>query len=108
MHDAESPYWDQVSLNSTNLNPLYYVYVTGHNYIKDLALVASLVVAVGGCWLAYIQHKYAQSHLQKVMRDLDNLQKSEDALLELQDKWVWNLDSQSCLNCSRNVKNAVC
>ena len=57
-----------------------------HNYIKDLALVASLFIAVGGCWLAYVQHKFSQSHLKKVMKDLDTLQLSEDALTDLQVK----------------------
>ena len=60
----------------------------GHNYIKDLALVASMVIAVGGCWLAYVQNRYSQSHLKKVMKDLDNLQKAEDALTSLQTKSV--------------------
>ncbi|ELT91811.1 hypothetical protein CAPTEDRAFT_147177, partial [Capitella teleta] len=58
----------------------------GHNYVKDVALVASLLIAIGGCWLAYVQHKYSQSHLKKVMKDLDTLQRAEDALTELQSK----------------------
>ena len=57
-----------------------------HSYIKDLILVALLLVAVGGCWLAYVQHRYSQSHLSKVMRELDALQSAEDALTELRDK----------------------
>lgn len=61
----------------------------GHSYIKDLLLVASLLIAVGGCWLAYIQHRYSQSHLSKVMRDLDTLQKAEDALTDLQHKYCF-------------------
>lgn len=55
--------------------------------MKDVALVASLLIAIGGCWLAYVQHKYSQSHLKKVMKDLDTLQRAEDALLDLQKKW---------------------
>ncbi|XP_013407301.1 stromal interaction molecule 1-like [Lingula anatina] len=58
----------------------------GHSYIKDIALVASLVIAIGGCWFAYIQHKYSQSHMKKMITDLDNLQRAEDALTELQEK----------------------
>ena len=55
-----------------------------HNWVKDLALVALLLVAVGGCWLAYVQNKYSQTHLKKVMKDLDTLQKAEDSLVDLQ------------------------
>ncbi|XP_064636157.1 stromal interaction molecule homolog isoform X2 [Lineus longissimus] len=55
-----------------------------HSYMKDLILVTSLFVAMAGCWFAYIQHKNAQSHLKKMMSDLDVLQKAEDSLSTLQ------------------------
>lgn len=48
--------------------------------------MASLLVALGGCWLAYVQNKYSQNHLRKVMKDLDSLQKAEDSLQDLQKK----------------------
>lgn len=55
-----------------------------HNYVKDIILVFSLVVAIGGCWFAYIQHKYSQTHLKKMMKDMDSLQKAEEQLTNLQ------------------------
>ncbi len=57
--------------------------MTGHSYLKDLALIGSLVVAVGGCWLAYVQHSYSQTQMKKVLKDLDHLQASEQALTQL-------------------------
>ena len=61
--------------------------VGGHNYMKDLLLVFSIVVGAGGCWLAYHQNKCSQDHLKKVMGDLDNLQKAEDNLSQLQEQY---------------------
>jgi stromal interaction molecule 1 len=55
-----------------------------HNYVKDVLLVFSLVIAIGGCWFAYVQHKYSQSHLKKMMRDMDSLQRAEEQLMGLQ------------------------
>uniref|UniRef100_T1JCG0 SAM domain-containing protein n=1 Tax=Strigamia maritima TaxID=126957 RepID=T1JCG0_STRMM len=54
------------------------------SYFKNVALVTSLIIAIGGCWFAYLQHKYSQQHLKKMMKDMDNLQKAEDALETLQ------------------------
>ncbi|CAH1778415.1 unnamed protein product [Owenia fusiformis] len=58
----------------------------GHSLLKDLALVISLVIAVGGCWMAYSQNKHSQAHIKKVMKDMEVLQKAEDSLLKLQDQ----------------------
>ncbi|KAL1432738.1 hypothetical protein MTO96_012947 [Rhipicephalus appendiculatus] len=55
-----------------------------HNYIKDVLLVLSLVIAIGGCWFAYVQHNYSQRHLKKMMKDMDSLQRAEEQLSELQ------------------------
>ncbi|XP_022254438.1 stromal interaction molecule 1-like isoform X1 [Limulus polyphemus] len=56
-----------------------------HSYVKDTFLVLSLVVAVGGCWFAFVQHNYSKNHLQKMMNDMESLQKAENALLRLQE-----------------------
>jgi hypothetical protein len=59
--------------------------ITGkHSFVKDLVLVVSLVIAVGGCYFAYVQHNRAQSHVQKLMKDLSSLQNAEDTLSEMQ------------------------
>lgn len=52
--------------------------------MKDAALVLLLLVAIGGCWFAYIQHRYSQRHLKKMMADMEALQKAEDSLMEMQ------------------------
>ncbi|XP_052829472.1 stromal interaction molecule homolog isoform X2 [Octopus bimaculoides] len=58
----------------------------GHSYIKDLTLIASLIIAIGGCWFAYLQHKYSQAHVKKMMRDWESLQIAEESLKELQER----------------------
>lgn len=55
-----------------------------HNYVKDVLLVLSLVIAIGGCWFAYVQHNYSQLHLKKMMKDMDSLQRAEEQLSDLQ------------------------
>lgn len=59
-----------------------------HNYVKDLVLVASLIFAVGGCWFAYLHHRYSQEQVRKMMLDLESLQKAEEALQDVQRKLV--------------------
>ena len=58
----------------------------GHNILKDIALVTSLIIALGGCWFAYIQHKYSKEHMTKMMKDLESLQKAEESLSNLNEK----------------------
>lgn len=55
-----------------------------HNYVKDVVLVLSLVLAIGGCWFAVVQHKSSQTHLKKMLKDMNNLQKAEEQLMDLQ------------------------
>ncbi|KAF8782443.1 stromal interaction molecule homolog isoform X2 [Argiope bruennichi] len=54
------------------------------NYYKDVFLALSLLIAVGGCWFAYVQHKRSQTHMVKMMKDMEALQKAEDSLFDLQ------------------------
>jgi hypothetical protein len=56
------------------------------NYVKDIILITSLVVALMGCGIAYTFHKSSKSQMKKVMEEMENLQKAEDSLMELQDK----------------------
>ncbi|KAJ8298526.1 hypothetical protein KUTeg_025057 [Tegillarca granosa] len=46
----------------------------------------SLVIALGGCWFAYMQHKYSKTHMKRMLTEMENLQKAEESLLQLQDK----------------------
>ena len=57
-----------------------------HNYLKDWLLVISLVVALGGCWFAFIQHRYSQSHVKQLLREMESLSTAEDSLKELQER----------------------
>lgn len=55
-----------------------------YNFVKDIVLVLSLVLAIGGCWFAFVQHRYSQTHLKRMAKDLETLQKAEEQLLNLQ------------------------
>ncbi|PVD35025.1 hypothetical protein C0Q70_06306 [Pomacea canaliculata] len=55
-----------------------------HSYMKDLVLVASLIFAVGGCWFAYLHHRYSREQVRKLLVDLESLQKAEEALMDVQ------------------------
>ena len=50
--------------------------------------MASLIFAVGGCWFAYLHHRYSQEQVRKMMIDLESLQKAEEALMDVQRKSV--------------------
>jgi len=58
----------------------------GDSYIKDLMLVVSIVIGVGGCWFAYIQNRNSRDHVGKMIKDLEGLQRAEQSLLDLQQK----------------------
>ena len=54
------------------------------NYLKDLALATSLLVAMLGCCFAVYQKKHNQAHLKKMLQDMEALQKAEEQLQRLQ------------------------
>lgn len=55
-----------------------------HNYLKDLMLVFSFLVAMLGCCYAALQRKNSQNHLKKMLRDMEALQNAENQLSNLQ------------------------
>ncbi|XP_059902875.1 stromal interaction molecule 2-like isoform X1 [Gadus macrocephalus] len=57
-----------------------------HNYMKDLLLIVSVVMGIGGCWFAQTQNKVSKIHISKMMKDLDSLQRAELSLQELQEQ----------------------
>jgi len=63
-----------------------FVLAEGDSYIKDLMLVVSIVIGVGGCWFAYIQNRNSRDHVGKMIKDLEGLQRAEQSLLDLQQK----------------------
>ncbi|XP_061627316.1 stromal interaction molecule 2-like isoform X2 [Phyllopteryx taeniolatus] len=57
-----------------------------HNYMKDLLLIVSVVMGVGGCWFAQVQNKTSKIHITKMMKDLESLQRAEQSLLDMQEQ----------------------
>ncbi|XP_058624525.1 stromal interaction molecule 2-like [Onychostoma macrolepis] len=55
-----------------------------HNWMKDLVLIVSVVMGIGGCWFAQVQNKASKIHISKMMKDLDSLQRAEQSLRDLQ------------------------
>ncbi|XP_047235835.1 stromal interaction molecule 1-like isoform X1 [Girardinichthys multiradiatus] len=56
------------------------------NQWKDLLLGLSVLMALGGCWFAYVQTRKSRDDLVKLMKDLEGLQRAEQSLLDLQAK----------------------
>ncbi|XP_005109924.2 stromal interaction molecule 1 isoform X2 [Aplysia californica] len=54
-----------------------------HSYAKDLLLISLIIVAFGGCWFLCLHNRYSQTQVKKMMKDLEALQKAEDALKKL-------------------------
>ncbi|XP_059577602.1 stromal interaction molecule 2 isoform X1 [Alligator mississippiensis] len=59
-----------------------------HNWIKDFALIISIVIGFGGCWFAYTQNRTSREHIIKMMKDLESLQNAEQSLLDLQERLI--------------------
>uniref|UniRef100_A0A674A639 Tromal interaction molecule 2a n=1 Tax=Salmo trutta TaxID=8032 RepID=A0A674A639_SALTR len=57
-----------------------------HNYMKDLLLLVSVMMGVGGCWFSQVQNKASKVHISKMMKDLESLQSAELSLRELQEQ----------------------
>ncbi|XP_072231247.1 stromal interaction molecule 1-like isoform X2 [Leuresthes tenuis] len=56
------------------------------NRWKDPVLGLSILMALSGCWFAYVQTRKSRDDLGKLMKDLEGLQKAEQSLLDLQEK----------------------
>ncbi|XP_066516379.1 stromal interaction molecule 2 [Hoplias malabaricus] len=57
-----------------------------HNWVKDLLLIISVVMGVGGCLFAQAQNKASKIHIAKMMKDLESLQIAEQSLRDLQEQ----------------------
>ncbi|KAL1282605.1 hypothetical protein QQF64_001408 [Cirrhinus molitorella] len=57
-----------------------------HNWMKDLVLIVSVVMGIGGCWFARVQNKASKIHISKMMKDLESLQRAEQSLRDLQEQ----------------------
>ncbi|GLD59356.1 stromal interaction molecule 1-like protein, partial [Lates japonicus] len=58
------------------------------NWWKDLVLALSVLMALSGCWFAFVQTRKSRDDLSRLMKDLEGLQRAEQSLLDLQDKSV--------------------
>ncbi|CAJ1063651.1 stromal interaction molecule 1-like [Xyrichtys novacula] len=67
------------------------------NRWKDLVLGMSVLMALGGCWFAYIQTRKSRDDLGKLMKDLEGLQKAEESLMDLQEKLQKAQEEQRCV-----------
>ncbi|XP_037604067.1 stromal interaction molecule 1-like isoform X2 [Sebastes umbrosus] len=57
-----------------------------HSRWKDLVLGVSILMALGGCWFAYVQTRKSRDDLGRLSKDLEGLQRAEQSLQDLQDK----------------------
>ncbi|XP_040906767.1 stromal interaction molecule 1-like isoform X2 [Toxotes jaculatrix] len=64
---------------------------------KDLVLGVSILMALGGCWFAYVQTRKSRDDLGKLMKDLEGLQRAEQSLLDLQEKLQRAQEEQLCV-----------
>nr|XP_020480000.1 stromal interaction molecule 1-like isoform X2 [Monopterus albus] len=64
---------------------------------KDPVLAVSILMALGGCWFAYVQTRRSRDDLGKLMKDLEGLQKAEQSLLDLQAKLQQAQEEQHCV-----------
>ncbi|XP_027887376.1 stromal interaction molecule 1b [Xiphophorus couchianus] len=67
------------------------------NRWKDLVLGLSVLMALGGCWFAYIQTRKSRDDLGKLIKDLEGLQRAEESLLDLQTKLRRAQEQQHCV-----------
>ncbi|XP_054902797.1 stromal interaction molecule 1-like isoform X3 [Poeciliopsis prolifica] len=67
------------------------------NRWKDLVLGLSVLMALGGCWFAYIQTRKSRDDMGKLMKDLEGLQRAEESLLDLQTKLRRAQEQQHCV-----------
>ncbi|XP_056253400.1 stromal interaction molecule 1-like isoform X2 [Seriola aureovittata] len=67
------------------------------NRWKDLVLGVSMLMALGGCWFAYIQTRRSRDDLGRLMKDLEGLQRAEQSLLDLQEKLQQAQEEQRCV-----------
>lgn len=79
--------YDAFTLHAPLLTMIFHC-TTGppHNYMKDLLLIVSVVMGVGGCWFASAQNKASKFHVARMIKDLESLQRAEQSLIDLQEQ----------------------
>ncbi|KAM3601789.1 uncharacterized protein V6R79_018977 [Siganus canaliculatus] len=64
---------------------------------KDLVLGVSVLMALGGCWFAYVQNRKSRDDMGKLVKDLEGLQRAEESLMDLQEKLLQAQEEQRCV-----------
>ncbi|XP_061659664.1 stromal interaction molecule 1-like isoform X2 [Syngnathoides biaculeatus] len=67
------------------------------NRWKDLVLGVSILAALGGCWFAYVQTRRSRDDLNRLMKDLEGLQRAEQSLMDMQEKLQKAQEDQRCV-----------
>ncbi|XP_048589395.1 stromal interaction molecule 1 isoform X2 [Nematostella vectensis] len=57
---------------------------SGHNFLKDIVVAFSVLIATVGCWFAVHQKRRAKQQIEQTMRDLKVLQQAEKNFADLQ------------------------
>lgn len=65
-------------------NSIVFVRIETGTRWKDYFLITLLLSAIIGCWYAYQQNKNAKRHLRRMAKDMEGLQRAENALTEMQ------------------------
>lgn len=89
MHPLSRPIiYDAFMIHPPLIILLTFYRTTGppHNYMKDLLLIVSVVMGVGGCWFATAQNKASKFHIARMMKDLESLQRAEQSLTDMQEQ----------------------
>uniref|UniRef100_A0A8C2XM40 Stromal interaction molecule 1 n=1 Tax=Cyclopterus lumpus TaxID=8103 RepID=A0A8C2XM40_CYCLU len=68
-----------------------------HSLCKDLVLGVSVLMALAGCWFAYVQTRKSRDDLGRLVKDLEGLQRAEQSLLDLQEKLQKAQEEQRCV-----------
>ncbi|XP_037323255.2 stromal interaction molecule 1-like isoform X2 [Pungitius pungitius] len=64
---------------------------------KDLVLVLSVLAGLSGCWFAFIQNRRSREDVERLVKDLEGLQRAEQSLLDLQDQLQKAQEEQRCV-----------
>ncbi|XP_069395523.1 stromal interaction molecule 1-like isoform X2 [Paralichthys olivaceus] len=80
---------------------------------KDLVLGVSVLMALCGCCFALVQTRRSRDDLEKLVKDLEGLQRAELSLLELQEKLQQAQEEQRCVQVEKvkveeELRNKIC
>ncbi|KAI3374065.1 hypothetical protein L3Q82_022624 [Scortum barcoo] len=93
---VELPQYSE-SFRKQQLNGRVGPYPGRHTGLKDLVLAVAVLMALGGCWFAYVQTRKSRDDLGRLMKDLEGLQRAEQSLMDLQEKLQQAQEEQRCV-----------